>query len=152
MAHNKPAYAAFVNCHDMTPLILPQQEMQARRAAEKAEPSCAKIGTRDGASFVEFHVTAHSRTGFPIAQLCHYTLESNAEGGDAPPERLTLAFPTADVVILGARLGKLVEAIHERSLEAVMPLGARYAEALGQKHWVASVAISRLDKSSGAAG
>ena len=123
----------------------------AKRAAEKAEPSCVKIGTRESASFVEFHVTAHARTGFPIGQLCHYTLESNADG-DEPPERLTLAFPTADVVIRGARLGKLVEAIHERSLEAVMPLGARYAEALGQKPWVASVAISRLDKSNGAAG
>ena len=124
----------------------------AKRAAEKAEPSCVKIGTRDSASFVEFHVTAHSRTGFPVGQLCHYTLESNAEGGDAPPERLTFAFPTADVVVLGARLGKLVEAIHERSLEAITPLGARYAEALGQKPWVASVVISRLDKSNGAAG
>jgi hypothetical protein len=68
------------------------------------------------------------------------------------PERLTFAFPTADVVVLGARLGKLVEALHERSLEAVMPLGARYAEALGQKPWVASVVIARLDKSNGAAG
>jgi hypothetical protein len=86
-----------------------------------------QVGTRESASFVEFHVTAHARTGFPIAQLCHYTLESNTEGYDAPPERLTFAFSPANVVVLGARLGKLVEAVHERSLEAVMPLGARYA-------------------------
>ena len=72
----------------------------AKRAAEKAEPSCVKIGTRDSASFVEFHVTAHSRTGFPVGQLCHYTLESNAEGGDAPPERLTFAFPTVSEQII----------------------------------------------------
>jgi hypothetical protein len=124
----------------------------AKKASEKAEPSCAKIGTRDGAPFVEFHVTPHSHCGFPVGQLCHYTLESNAEGGDAPPERLTLAFPTADVVIRGARLGKLVEAVHERALAAVMPLDARYAGTLGKQPWVASVAISRLDKSNGAAG
>jgi len=129
-----------------------QQQLEAKRAAEPVTPSCAKIGTRDSAPFVEFHVTPHSHCGFPVGQLCHYTLESNAESGDEPPERLTLAFPTADVVIRGARLGKLVEAVHERALAAVMPLDARYAGTLGKQPWVASVEISRLDKSNGAAG
>ncbi|HKU81110.1 MAG TPA: hypothetical protein VJP76_02985 [Candidatus Tumulicola sp.] len=126
-----------------------QQQLEAKRAAEA---SCVNITTRDGAPFVEFHVTAHARCGFPVGQLCHYTLESNEGGGNAPPERLTLAFPTADVVVLGARLAKLVEAVHERALAAVMPLDARYAGTLGKQPWVASVAISRLDKSSGIAG
>jgi hypothetical protein len=101
---------------------------------------------------VEFQVTPHSRSGFPIGQLCHYTLESNAAEGDEPPERLTLAFPTADVVIVGARLGKLVEAVNDRALVAVIPLDARHAGTLGKAPWVAKVIISRIDKSGGAAG
>jgi len=130
-----------------------QQAIEAKRSGEKPEPSCAAIGTRGSASFVEFHVTAHTRSGFPVGQLCHYTLESNAaEGGDQPPERLTFAFPTADVVVLGARLGKLVEAITEQSLAAVVPLDARYQATLGRSPWVASIAINRIDKPSGAVG
>ena len=127
-----------------------QQSIEAKRTAEKAEPSCHSI--RSNAVFVDFHVTAHSRCGFPVGQLCHYTLEANEGGGDAPPERLTLAFPTADVVLLGARLAKLVEMIHDHSLGSVTPLGARYSEALGKAPWVASIVISRIDKSNGAAG
>ncbi len=126
-----------------------QSSLEARHAAEVV-PSCYTSGTRGSASFVEFHVTAHSRAGFPLGQLCHYTLETNAEGSDAPPERLTLAFPTADVVVFGVRLGKLVEAMHEHALSAVMPLDARYAGTLGKQPWVARIVIARVDKSGGA--
>jgi hypothetical protein len=129
---------------------LTKEELEKRK---EELPSCVKIGTRDGAPFVEFHVTPHSRSGFPIGQLCHYTLESNADGGgDEPPERLTLAFPTADVVIVGARLGKLVEAVNDRALAAVIPLDARHAGTLGKQPWVAKVIISRIDKSGCAPG
>lgn len=128
-----------------------KEEVAARRAAETPAHSCAAIGTRGSASFVEFHVTPHSRCGYPVGQLCHYTLDSNAAEGDEPPERLTLAFPTADVVVTGARLGKLIEAIRDQSLAAVMPLDARYAGTLGKQPWVASVAISRIDKQGGTA-
>jgi len=128
------------------------QETETRRAAERAGPSCHTDGTRGGAAFVDFQVTPHSRCGFPLAQLCHYTLASNEDGDDEPPERLSLGFPTADVVIFGARLGKLVELIQEQSLAAVMPLDARYAETLGKRPWVAEIVIARIDKSGGVAG
>ncbi len=88
----------------------------------------------------------------PVGQLCHYTLEANEGGGDEPPERLTLAFPTADVVLTGARLGKLVELLHDHSLGSVTPLDARYSNALGKAPWVARILVSRIDKSGGAAG
>ena len=123
--------------------------MSLREELEKRKeelPSCAKIGTRDGAPFVEFHVTPHSHCGFPAGQLCHYTLESNEGSGDEPPERLTLAFPTADVVLLGARLEPVVKALHERALAAVMPIDARYAGTLGKQPWVARVEISHVGK------
>jgi hypothetical protein len=127
-----------------------QQQLDARCTAE---PACIKTGSRDSAAFVEFHVSPHSRSGFPLGQLCHYTLESNTDNtGDEPPERLAFAFPTADVVVFGARLGKLVEAVNERSLASVMPLDARYADILGRQPWVARVTIARIDKANGAAG
>jgi len=58
-----------------------------------------------------------------------------------------MAFPTADVVVLGARLGKIVEAIQEQSLTAVLPLDARYAQTLGRYSWVAQVTVTRIEKS-----
>ena len=127
-----------------------QQQLEAKRTAEKAEPTCHSI--RSNAAFVDFHLTAHSRCGFPVGQLCHYTLEANEGGGDAPPERLTLAFPTADVVLVGARLARLVELIHDHSLGSVTPLDARYSNALGKAPWVARIVVSRIDKSNDAAG
>ncbi len=127
-----------------------QQSIDAKRAAEKAEPTCHAI--RSNAAFVEFHVTAHSRCGFPVGQLCHYTLDANEGGSGEPPERLTLAFPTADVVLTGARLARLVELLHDHSLGSVTPLDARYSNALGKAPWVARIVVIRIDKSGGAAG
>lgn len=99
-------------------------------------------------SLTGYHQYARPRT--PAGRL-HYTLESNATDGDEPPERLTLGFPTADVVLFGARLGPLVEKLHLQSLTAVMTLDARYAHALGQNPWVARIVVSRIDKQGGAA-
>jgi len=126
-----------------------QQHLAAKKADEP--PSCHTSGMRSGGAFIEFRPDAHRRIGFPVAQLCHYTLEPNGGDTDAP-ERLTLAFSTADVVLVGARLGKLVELINEHDLGSVSAVDARYANLLVRAPWVASIAIARLDKSSGAAG
>lgn len=128
-----------------------QQDLQARRAAEPVTPSCYSGGTRSGGAFIEFRPDAHRRLGFPWAQLCHYTLEPNP-GSDDTPERLTLAFSTADVVLVGARLAKLVDLIHEHDLDWVAVVDARHAGLLARAPWVATIAIARLDKSGGAAG
>jgi hypothetical protein len=107
------------------------------------EPRCFTRESRGGATFVEFHVEPQRRCGFPLGQLCHYTLDTNitdVEG--APPERLTMGFPTADVVVLGVRLGKVVEAIQEQALSAVIPLDARYAQILDRYPWVAQVTVT----------
>lgn len=101
---------------------------------------------RHGRAFIEFRPDAHRRLGFPWAQLCHYTLEPNSGDPDAP-ERLTLAFSTADVVLVGARLGKLVELINEHDLGSVSVVDARHAGLLARAPWVASIAIAPLDKS-----
>ncbi|HZL46321.1 MAG TPA: hypothetical protein VFC28_08845 [Opitutaceae bacterium] len=66
------------------------------------------------------------------------------------PERLTLGFSTADVVVTGARLGKLVELINEHSLASVSAQDARYAGTVGRGPWVAKITIARIDKPGGA--
>ena len=50
------------------------------------------------------------------------------------------------MIVTGARLGKLVEALREHSLEWVAALDPRYAGTLGRSPWVASITIARLDK------
>lgn len=128
------------------------QRSEPGAAARTEAATCYKFTGRGDAPFVEFYVTPHARHGFPVGQLCHYTLESNTAEGDEPPERLTLGFPTADVVLFGARLAVLVEKLQTQSLTAVLPLDARYAHALGQNPWVARVVVNRIDKQGSAAG
>ncbi|HVM59343.1 MAG TPA: hypothetical protein VMV72_00615 [Verrucomicrobiae bacterium] len=66
---------------------------------------------------IEFHLDEDRRHGFHTSQLIDYTLEPNPDAGEnAPPQRLALAFSTADVVILGWRLGRLAEAMSRRPL------------------------------------
>lgn len=71
--------------------------------------------------------------------------------GKARPLTIGLAFSTADVVLVGARFGKLVELVHEHDLEWVAVVDARHAGLLARAPWVASIAINRLDKSGGSA-
>lgn len=124
---------------------LGQQITAKKEAAEVA--SCYAHAARTGsASFVEFRPDPHTRVGFPMAQLCHYTLEPNPGGDLDALERLTLAFSTADVVIVGARLGKLVELLGGHDLAAVSALDARYAGTLSREPWVATITVSKLDK------
>jgi hypothetical protein len=120
-----------------------KRELEKERAAA---PSCCEHASRmGGANYIEFRPDAHTRTGFP-AQLCHYTLEDNAGGDKDTPERLTLAFHSADVVLVGARLSMLVELVTTNQLGSVTALDARYAEALGKNPWVAKITIKFLGK------
>jgi hypothetical protein len=62
-----------------------------------------------------------------------------------PPERLTFAFHTAEVILTGARLARLVELVHAGDLAAVSVLDPRYANAEPAQPWVASVVIHGFD-------
>lgn len=116
--------------------------LREQTAAKKSEDvSCHKGSMTTDALFIELRPDARTRVGFPVHQLCHYTLEPAGEAPDAPPEQLTLAFPTADVVILGARLGELAELIQRHRLESVSALDQRYAETLGKRPWVAKIEV-----------
>ena len=117
-------------------------------AARRAE--CFESEER---SFIEFQSTPETRQGFALAQLLHYTLEANpAAGKEEAPERLTLAFSTADVVIFGARLVRLTDLLREHKLAIVRPLSGRYSNLEPTQPWVAEIVIRRLDKSGGAPG
>lgn len=81
--------------------------------------------------------------------MIHYTLEPNpnvADVPDGPPEKLALAFATADVVILGWRLGVLANHLREKTLVAVRTLARRYAELDRAKPFVADIIITPWPK------
>jgi hypothetical protein len=62
---------------------------------------------------------------------------------------LTLAFSTADVVVGGARLCKLVELLATHDLAAVSTLDARYQGTLVREPWVGKITIAMIDKAPG---
>jgi hypothetical protein len=98
---------------------------------------------------VEFAIGNDHRHGFQAAQLIHYTLEPNSEAtGDKnkPTQKLTLAFATADVVVLGWRLAKLCDDLRNGDLLAVRALPDRYANLDQNKTFVASITVTPIAK------
>lgn len=111
-----------------------------------ARPECIETGTRDRA-FIEFQPKPGTRQGFAMGQLLNYSLQPEAERlPDAPSERLTLEFSTADVVIFGARLDHLTKLICEHQLAVVRPVSGRYSQLNPEHPWVAEILIRRIDK------
>ena len=98
---------------------------------------------------IEFHLSEHKRRGFHTSQLLDYTLEPNPDAdGDKnePPQKLALAFSTADVVVLGWRLSHLADKLQENDLAAVRALSKRYAEVDRHMPFVASIIITPVEK------
>ncbi|HEV2392779.1 MAG TPA: hypothetical protein VG146_10500 [Verrucomicrobiae bacterium] len=84
-----------------------------------------------------------------MSQLIEYTLEPNPDAGDdknEPPQKLALAFSTADVVVLGWRLSHLADKLQENGLAAVRVLPQRFAEVDRHLPFVASIAITPVTK------
>jgi hypothetical protein len=97
---------------------------------------------------IEFHLDEGKRRGFHTSQLIEYTLEANPDASDdknEPPQKLALAFSTADVVILGWRLGLLADKLQENDLAAVRALAKRYADVDRHTPFVASIAVTSID-------
>ena len=108
------------------------------------------------AACIEFHQDKHHRRGFHSSQLIDYTLEPNADAGDdrggsapAPPQKLSLAFSTADVVILGWRLGLIADYLRDNRLSAIGILPKRYAELERNAIYVSSITIMPIAKNNG---
>ena len=97
---------------------------------------------------IEFHLAENKRRGFHTSQLIEYSLEPNPDAEDdknEPPQKLALAFSTADVVILGWRLGFLADKLQENDLAAVRALAKRYAEVDRHMPFVASIIVTSID-------
>ena len=76
------------------------------------------------------------------------TLEPNPDASEdrtAPPLKLAIAFSTADVVILGRRLGRLADLLRENELATVHVLPTRYADLDRTGPFVASITITPID-------
>ena len=115
-------------------------------------PECYESGSSDRA-FIEFQPAPGLRYGFAKGQLIQYTLEPEAGAApDMPTEKLTLAFYTADVVILGARLVDLISHLCDNKLGVVRPVSVRYKDLNLEHPWVAEILIRPLAKSGSAAG
>ncbi|MGA2603121.1 MAG: hypothetical protein ABSG14_02725 [Verrucomicrobiia bacterium] len=98
---------------------------------------------------IEFYPDEERRHGFHTSQLIDYTLEPNPDAGEnksAPPQKLALAFSTANVVILGWRLGRLADLLRENNLATVHVLSKRYADLDRSRPFVASVGITLIGK------
>jgi hypothetical protein len=98
---------------------------------------------------VEFRPDEHRRHGFSVSQLIAYTLEPNPDAGsnkDAPPQSLALAFSTADVVILGWRLGRVADSLRENNLAVVRARSERNNDIDHKNVFVASIKITPIEK------
>ncbi len=126
-----------------------KNEPEARWGGKEEPLACYSSASGRSVYVIEFRPDAHRRIGFPLSCLCHYSLDPVGGGELEAPERLAIGFSTADVVVTGARLGKLVEALREHSLEWVAALDPRYAATLGRNPWVASITIAWIDKGGG---
>lgn len=97
---------------------------------------------------VEFILGEHDRHGFHTSQLLHYRLEANDGGnGGTPqgaPEKLTIAFATADVTLTGWRLDRLADDLRDGDLLAVRVLPTRYANLDKTKCSVASIIVEPI--------
>ena len=99
---------------------------------------------------IEFHLDDEHRHGFHTSQLIDYTMEPNpyaSEDKNAPPQKLALAFSTADVVVLGWRLGRLADLLRENELATVHVLPKRYADLDRGRPFVASIIITPISRS-----
>jgi hypothetical protein len=98
---------------------------------------------------IEFRLDDDVRHGFSANQLIQYSLEPNPDAGDnkdAPAQKLSLAFSTADVVILGWRLGRITDCLRENNLAVVRARPECNGETDRKNVFVASIKIMPIEK------
>lgn len=98
---------------------------------------------------IEFHLDEGRRHGFNSSQLIHYTLEPNADAGEdksVAPQKLTVAFSTADVVILGWQLETLANKLRDNNLAGVRLCSKRGGQPDNKNVLVASIKIRPIEK------
>ena len=102
------------------------------------------------AACIEFHLDEHRRRGFNSSQLITFALDPNPDGEDdknLPPQKLSLTFSTADVVVLGWRLGLIADYLRDNKLSAIGILPKRYAELDRNAVFISGITITPVEKS-----
>jgi hypothetical protein len=116
--------------------------------AEFLKDSCYK-SSNGYCACIAFYLADHRRQAFSASQLIGYALDPNPDAEDdksAPPQKLSLTFSTADVVIFGWRLDCLADRLDENKLAAVGILPKRYAELERNAAFVSAITISPIGK------
>ena len=101
------------------------------------------------AACIAFHLDEHRRRAFNASQLIEFALDPNPDAEvdkNEPPQKLSLLFSTADVVVLGWRLDCLADYLGENKLAAVGIMPKRYAELERQKVFVSAIKITPIGK------
>ncbi len=110
---------------------------------DETSPACLQEKARDCqlVDFVSRDGRCHS---FPLAQLVRCTWEPNPatpDQSDEPPERLTLAFVTQDVVLLGWNLEGVRDALDRNRPVTVRVRDQRYAQVEDRRLFVSSISV-----------
>jgi hypothetical protein len=101
------------------------------------------------AACIEFRTDEHHRRAFNASQLIEFSLEPNPDANDdknLPPQKLSLAFSTADVVVLGWRFGLIADYLRDNRLSAICILPKRYAELDRNSAYVSAITITAVSK------
>jgi hypothetical protein len=101
------------------------------------------------AAFIEFHQDKDHRQAFNTSQLIGFSVAPNPDAKadkNEPPQKLSLVFSTADVVLLGWRLDFLADKLRENTLVAVGIIPKRYAELERAPVFVATIKIEAVAK------
>jgi hypothetical protein len=107
------------------------------------------LQTEIGAACIEFRLDEHRRRAFNASQLITYSLDPNPDADDdknAPPQKLSFAFSTADVTVLGWRLGSLADCLRENRLAAIGIVPQRYSGLEHNSPCVSAIAITDVSK------
>jgi hypothetical protein len=121
----------------------------SEHSSEEITMECSYETMNKHCACIEFQLDKGNYHGFHTSQLIEYTIKPNPDASDdrnAPPQKFTLAFSTADVVILGWRLETLAKRLCENELAVVRILPKRYADLDRFKTFVDSIKITTIEK------
>ena len=85
--------------------------------------------------------------GFTYSNLINYLMDANPDvelDRDAPPDRLTLAFSSHDVVALGWRLQGLFQFFTDATISSLRAFDVRYAEFGDSMPFVADIIVTPI--------
>ncbi len=101
--------------------------------------------------FVDFVGQDGHCHSFPLTQVVHCVLEKNPafqKQTDSPPDRLAIAFPTHDVVVLGCNLKLVRDALDLRKPAVVRARNVRYAEIEDKQAFVTEIIVTAAQSQS----